>query len=164
MAQKNRWIAKIPRFRLAPFISIPAICLVSACAMQPSLPSDQAENIGKNLPLPPPAPTFLATGATMTGIASWYGEGPGLHRTCSGQRFNGEDMTAASHTIPLGTRVRVALIGDQSRSIIVRVNDCMGRNGRMLDLSRAAAQRLGIISAGVAQVSVTPVTLLADGR
>lgn len=164
MAKKPRWIFKAPRFRLAPFIAIPAVCLLSACATRPVTLSSQAENTGKNLPLPPPAPRFLATGTTMTGTASWYGAGAGLRRTCSGQWFNGSSMTAASHSIPLGTQVRVALMGDQSRAVIVRVNDCMGRDGRILDLSRAAAQRLGIIAAGVARVNVTPVTLLADSR
>ena len=81
----------------------------------------------------------------MIGTASWYTAGRHLHRTCTGEYFNGKDMTAASHVIPLGTQVRVSLVGDN-------------------DLSRAAAQRLGIISRGIAEVEVTPVVLLADNR
>lgn len=73
-------------------------------------------------------------------------------------------MTAASHSIPVGTDVRVSLLGDSDHSIIVRVNDCMKREGRILDLSRAAAQQLGILNSGLAEVEVTPVVLLADER
>ena len=99
----------------------------------------------------------------MTGTASWYTAGPGLHRTCTGDRFTGMGMTAASHTIPLGTRVRVALLDDTSRSIVVRVDDCMPHGRRILDLSEGAAEELGIMSAGIAQVRVTPV-MLVDSR
>lgn len=152
-------------FRLAPAASVLAAFLLSACASQPSSGPHQA-NIDTTLPknLPAPAPTLVATGPAMTGTASWYSPGPGLHHTCSGQVFNGSGMTAASHTIPLGTKVRVALLNNENRSIIVRVNDCMGHGRRILDLSKAAARQLGIISAGVAEVSVTPVTLVAYSR
>lgn len=116
------------------------------------------------LPLPPPAaPVLVATGKTITGVASWYSVGcGGGHRTCTGEEFTGDAMTAASHTIPLGTRVRVALVDDPSRFIVVRVDDYMPRRGRVLDLSRAAAQQLGMLSAGVARVSVEPVVEVAD--
>lgn len=155
------------RFRLAPAMAILAACLLSACASQPESTTPQASNdaaMPQTVPLPPPAPTLVAAGPAMTGTASWYSPGPGLHRTCSGQIFNGSGMTAASHTIPLGTKVRVALLDDKDRSIIVRVNDCMGRRGRILDLSKAAARQLGIISSGVAEVSVTPLIRVADSR
>lgn len=138
---------------------------LSACATQPTSPVAQTHaNVeAQALPLPPPAPTLLAEGPSMTGIASWYSVGcGGGHRTCTGQRFTGQQMTAASHTIPLGTLVRVARVNDPSRFIIVRVNDYMPRRGRILDLSKAAAQQLGMISAGIARVSVEPVVELAD--
>lgn len=138
-----------------------AFGLLSACAIQPTPPQTSAE---VTTPQPPAAPELLATGPTLTGIASWYTAGPGLHRTCSGQIFTGRAMTAASHTIPVGTQVRVALVGDKSHTIIVRVNDCMPREGRILDLSKEAALQLGIIDAGIAEVSVTPVVTLSDNR
>lgn len=154
-------------FRVAPAVAILISCMLSACATQPPVVAVQSTD-APGLPLPPPAPTsapeLMASGPALTGTASWYAPGPGLHRTCSGQPFNGNAMTAASHTIPLGTDVRVALVGDADRSVIVRVNDCMPGEGRILDLSRAAAQQLGIIAAGVAEVSVTPVVMLADNR
>lgn len=160
------------RSRLVPAVAILAAGLLSACAAQPVTNLSQAQEDvaapAQVLPLPPPAPDLtpelIAAGPAITGTASWYSAGPGLHRTCSGQFFNGNAMTAASHSIPLGTKVRVALLGDESRSIIVRVNDCMPREGRILDLSRAAAMQLGILSSGVAEVSVTKLVVLADNR
>lgn len=157
--------AFVARLRFAPTLAILAAGLLSACAMQPTSPQTSSLTNPQFLPLPPPAaPELLATGPALTGTASWYSVGAGLHRTCSGQVFNGTTMTAASHSIPLGTQVRVALLGDTSRSIVVRVNDCMPREGRILDLSRAAAQQLGIIDAGIAEVSVTPVVTLASNH
>lgn len=160
-------MAFMARFRVAPAVAILAAGLLSACAVQPPTQSPQASNDAaapQIIPAPPPAPELVSTGPVLTGTASWYSAGRGLHRTCSGQVFNGNAMTAASHTIPLGTQVRVALVGDESHSIIVRVNDCMPREGRILDLSHAAAEQLGIVSAGLAEVSVTPVVMMADDR
>jgi rare lipoprotein A len=99
----------------------------------------------------------------MTGTVSWYKPGPYLHRTCTGDRFTGKAMTAASHSIPLGTRVRVTLLDDASRSIVVKVDDCLPRGRRILDLSEGAAEDLGIMNAGIARVRVTPV-MLVDNR
>lgn len=83
-------------------------------------------------------------------MASWYG--PGFHgrRTASGERFNQHAMTAAHRTLPFGTRVRVT---HGKRSVIVRIND-RGPwvKGRVIDLSKAAARRLGI--KGVARVRI----------
>lgn len=161
----TRATAFITRLRFAPVTAILAAGLLSACAMQPQSPQTSDARVPHFLPLPPPAaPELIATGPALTGTASWYSAGAGMHRTCSGQIFNGTSMTAASHSIPLGTQVRVALLGDTSHSVVVRVNDCMPREGRILDLSRAAAVQLGILNAGIAEVSVTPVITLADNH
>ncbi|MDE1896228.1 MAG: hypothetical protein KGH91_04040 [Rhodospirillales bacterium] len=135
--------------------------LLSACATQP-VPAPQA-SITRPTPAPAAAkvePALVEAGPAMTGTASWYRAGPGLHRTCTGDHFTGWGMTAASHTIPLGTRVRVALLGNSSRSVVVKVDDCMPHNHRILDLSEGAAEELGVVSMGVARVSVTPVMLV----
>lgn len=149
-------------FRVVPVMALLAGCLLSACASQSTQLS--ADEYAPPPQLPPATPETIAIGPAITGIASWYEPGRGLHRTCDGQIFTGNGMTAASHSIPLGTRVLVALLGNAKRSVIVRVNDCMPREGRVLDLSRAAAQQLGIIAAGVAQVRVTPVVMVADNH
>jgi rare lipoprotein A len=78
------------------------------------------------------------------GIASWYG--PRFHgkRTASGERFDTNALTAAHKTLPFGTRVRVKSVAD-GKEVVVRIND---RGpfiaGRIIDLSRAAAQALGM--------------------
>lgn len=88
------------------------------------------------------------------GVASWYG--PRFHRkrTSSGERYNMYAMTAAHKTLPLNTYVRVTNL-KTGRHIIVRVND-RGPfvSKRLIDLSYAAAKKLGMVGAGVAPVSV----------
>lgn len=81
--------------------------------------------------------------------ASWYGTESG-NRTANGEPFDGTSMTAAHKTLPFGTKLRVTY---QGRSVVVRVND-RGPfiKGRSLDLSRAAASKLGMIPAGVGTV------------
>lgn len=88
----------------------------------------------------------------MQGMASWYG--PGFHGnlTANGERYNQYALTAASKTLPFGTRVRVTNL-DNGRSVVVRVNDRGPYVGdRVIDLSMGAAQILGTISSGVSSV------------
>ena len=93
-------------------------------------------------------------GVTQIGIASWYG--PGFHgsRTASGIRYDMFAMTAAHRTLPFGTRVRVTRF-DNGRSVTVRITD-RGPfvRGRVIDLSRAAAQKIGLIDSGFARVKI----------
>jgi rare lipoprotein A len=95
------------------------------------------------------APTAAAPEREIgEGMASWYG--PGLHgrRTASGERFDQHALTAAHRTLPFGTVVRVRSLVN-GRSVEVRINDrgpYMKR--RVIDLSRAAAQALGLIESG----------------
>lgn len=82
-----------------------------------------------------------------TGTASWYGPGFRGQRTASGEMFNENALTAAHRTLPFGTRVEVV---DQrsGRSVVVRINDRGPHaRGRLIDLSRASAQALGMGSA-----------------
>ncbi len=162
------WRAATSRFRLAPALATSLIAgLLSACAATPTpAPLASIAPAPASLPAPPPrAPELVADGPQVTGTASWYRPGPGLHRTCTGERFTGQGMTAASASpaIPVGTKVRVALADDDDHSIIVRVNDCMPPGHRLLDLSKAAAEELGLMDTGVARVTVTPVVLV-DNR
>lgn len=95
----------------------------------------------------------VAVGRTFSGEASWYGGSFQGQRTANGERFNTYALTAASRTLPFGTRVKVCR---HSRCVVVRIND-RGPfvDGRVLDLSKAARDRLG--SFGVAHVTATPV-------
>lgn len=87
----------------------------------------------------------------ICGRASYYGSESGS-RTANGEHFDGRSMTAASRTLPFGTKLRVTYRG---KSVVVRVND-RGPfvRGRFLDLSREAARKLGMIPAGVGKVCV----------
>ena len=87
--------------------------------------------------------------------ASWYGPGFDGRRTTGGEVFNEHSLTAASKTLPLGSRVRVTNL-HTGRSVVVKIDD-RGPfvRGRSLDLSEGAAQRIGVVYAGVAEVKVT---------
>jgi rare lipoprotein A len=90
----------------------------------------------------------------QTGVASWYG--PGFHgkRTASGERFDQNDLTAAHRKLPLGSEVKVTNL-ENGRAITVEINDRGPYvKGRVIDLSKAAARRLGIVDDGVAKVRI----------
>ncbi|MFM1842092.1 MAG: rare lipoprotein, partial [Cyanobacteriota bacterium] len=88
------------------------------------------------------------------GMASWYG--PGFHgrRTANGERFNQYAMTAAHKSLPFGTKVKVTNLRN-GKSVVVRIND-RGPfiRGRVIDLSKGAAQAIGVHSSGVANVAL----------
>ena len=89
---------------------------------------------------------------THTVRASWYGGGEYLNRhTANGERFNSRAFTCAHRTLPFGTMLRIVRV-DRKAETYCRVNDRgpAANTGRSLDLSRAAAERLGILSAGEA--------------
>lgn len=94
-----------------------------------------------------------------TGIASWYG--PGFHKkiTANGELYNENELTAAHQTLPMPSLVRVTNL-ENGRSIVVRIND-RGPfvSGRIIDMSRRAAQLLGYDQKGTAKVRVE---VLAD--
>jgi len=102
-----------------------------------------------------------------TQVASWYGPGFVGRTTSTGERFDPNELTAASKTLPLGSRVRVTN-PDNGRSVVVRIND-RGPfvRGRNLDLSHRAAQQIGLTGKGVGRVQVAsadaPVTSTGDG-
>jgi rare lipoprotein A len=88
----------------------------------------------------------------QTGAASWYG--PGFHgkRTANGETFNTNALTAAHKTLPFGTQLRVTN-ERTGKSVVVRINDRGPyAHGRVIDLSKAAAEAVGI--EGVGQVTL----------
>ncbi|MEB3233037.1 MAG: septal ring lytic transglycosylase RlpA family protein [Leptolyngbyaceae bacterium] len=106
-----------------------------------------------DLPLPSQPVTPVAR-ASFSGMASWYG--PGFHgrMSASGERFNQNAMTAAHRTLPFGTLVRVTNLNN-GESTVVRINDRGPySHSRVIDLSTAAAQSIGMVASGVAPVSV----------
>ncbi len=89
------------------------------------------------------------------GMASWYGKSLAGHKTTSGEPFDPNAMTAAHRKLKLGTWVEVRRV-DTGSTVRVRINDRgpWGHDDRIIDLSRAAADKLGIVRDGVAKVEL----------
>ena len=89
-----------------------------------------------------------------TGVASWYGHPFHGRPTANGERYDMNDVTAAHPTLPLPSRVRVTNL-ENGRQLVLRVND-RGPfiDGRLIDVSRRAAQLLGFYRKGLAEVRV----------
>jgi rare lipoprotein A len=119
--------------------------LLAACARPPAV-----------------APRPVVPGASETGLASWYGPEFQGRRTSSGEVFDMYQLTAAHRDLPLGTWVLVTNL-DNGRAVEVRVND-RGPfvSDRILDLSYAAADLLGMVGPGVVPVRVVVSRLEAE--
>jgi rare lipoprotein A len=103
-------------------------------------------------PVPEPKPK-----QGQVGQASWYGGKFHGRRTASGERFDQNRLTAASRTLPLGSRARVTNL-ENGRSVVVRITDRGPyARRRVIDLSRAAAHQLGMVKRGTARVRVEPI-------
>ena len=106
-------------------------------------------------PTQPPAPQRSLP--AHTGKASWYGGKFHGRRTATGERFDQNRLTAASRTLPLGSRARVTNL-ENGRSVEVEITDRGPfARGRVLDVSRAAAHALGMVEDGTARVRVEPI-------
>jgi rare lipoprotein A len=99
--------------------------------------------------------TGRADGWNETGQASWFGARFHGRRTANGERFDRTALTAAHRTLPMGALVRVTHLAN-GRSVTVRIND-RGPwvRGRILDLSEAAAEQIGMKHSGVGRVRLT---------
>ena len=107
------------------------------------------------------APAASAPQETVLGrgSASYYASKFNGRRTASGERFDNSDLTAAHRSLPFGSRVRVTNPAN-GRSVVVRVNDRGPfTRGRLIDVSRAAAEELGMVARGHADVELA---LIAD--
>lgn len=92
-----------------------------------------------------------------SGMASWYGGDHTGHRTSSGDVFNPMRLTCAHPTLPLGTKVLVTS-DTTGRSVVVTVNDRGPFGRRIVDLSREAASRIGMLASGTASVTLQQAT------
>ena len=110
-------------------------------------------SVGKVTYTPEDAPNYDAVG-----YAGWYGEELQGNKTANGETFVPEAITAAHQTLPLPSYVEVPAL-DTGRTILVRVNDRGPfANDRIIDLSRGAAEQLGVIDDGAAAVRVRRVS------
>jgi len=119
-------------------------------------------------------PPYTVRGTTYTpaadpgydrvGYATWYGPESG-NQTANGERFRADAITAAHTTLPLPTYVEVTAL-DTGRRIVVRINDRgpFAGGSRIIDLSRGAAEQLGVRAQGVAPVRIRVVEPSAKDR
>jgi len=90
------------------------------------------------------------------GLASWYGAEQGRRRTASGEAFDPGALTAAHNSLAFGTMLKVTSLAT-GRVVLVRINDRGPGHGRLIDLSEAAARRLGTRACGLASVRIEQV-------
>ena len=109
-----------------------------------------------------PLPDVADGGPSKTrqvGLASWYGTHHQGRKTASGERFSRGQLTAAHRSLPLGTKVKVTNLRTQQQ-VVVTIND-RGPYGagkrRIIDLSEAAAKRVGLLEHGTERVEVVVV-------
>jgi len=135
-----------------------AAATLAACA-QPVMVTDQSASQGGSRRAVASKKTSAQTASRSTpntkdssyGLASFYSYDP---QTASGEKFDKNELTAAHRTLPFGTKVRVTNVAT-GQSVTVRVND-RGPfvNGRVVDVSHGAADKLGITGQGVAKVKL----------
>lgn len=121
--------------------------LMVAAVLSWTVPSSAATPVPSRVRTPAPRkPCFV-------GVASWYGKRHQGRRMANGQRFDRHALTAASRSIPLGTRIRVINL-ENRRFVDVTITDRgpAKRLHRVLDLSEAAARQLGFIGQGETRV------------
>lgn len=114
----------------------------------------------------------LASGQSAEGLledprgeASYYGDRFAGQTTANGEVFDPSDMTAAHPSLPFDTRVRVTRIGGRQQSVTVRINDRGPyADDRIIDLSEAAARKIGMIEEGVVEVQIEILETPADSR
>ena len=146
------------------------ITALAGCSTQ-APPSPQQQPAPPPVAAPPPSPPqpvtpprqpreippqALAAGPFFTevGLASFYGRAHSGKRTASGEKFAHRDFTAAHRTLPFGTLVRVTDLAN-GRTVTVEITDRGPRlQTRVLDLSFAAAEALGILEKGVTRVKL----------
>jgi rare lipoprotein A len=100
------------------------------------------------------------------GLASYYGKEFQGRKTASGERFSSQEMTAAHRKLPLGTKVMVENLetGETAEVKIADRGPYADTKRRIIDLSKAAAESVGIVEQGVAQVRVTVTEPAPDGK
>jgi rare lipoprotein A len=152
------------RYHIASLVFVTLSFLAQGCAIVPRTSTQMVNTIPSRPDYPdteePAAITPYikkpspSTPMVHTGEASWYG--PGFHgkKTASGEIYDQGKLTAAHRTFPLGSRAKVTHL-ENGRSVEVEINDRGPyANGRIIDLSRAAAKVLGIVEDGTAAVRV----------
>ncbi len=125
------------------------LCLFLYLFLSTYFSSVQAQQDGSQ-----PVKTISPKTKIQYGMASYYSNAFNGRKTANGEIFNNQKLTAAHNTLPLGTYVRVTNLRN-GRTITVKINDRLHhRNKRIIDLSRAAATKLGFIKSGLTRVKI----------
>ncbi len=128
-----------------------AVFLGIGCSTAPTLATDLEHIVQQGQQR---APDDKVEQEELVGKASWYGKRHHGRTTANGESFDMHALTAAHKTLPFGTIVRV-IDRNTRRSVVVRINDRGPyRSGRVIDLSKAAANQLRILKRGVAPVAL----------
>lgn len=138
------------RGRAAPaYLAVILLAALAGCASGPDYPGA----------VPAPVPP-----GELSGLASWYGVPYHGRKTANGETYDMHGLTAAHRTLPFGARVRVERT-DTGRHVNVRIND-RGPfvKGRVIDLSKGAAERIGMRAKGVARVRLIPLRMPPETR
>jgi rare lipoprotein A len=134
---------------LLSFVFLMPLSLIQTHPLQAEeLPNVEKEVQGGQTPVTEEA-------AGVKGLATYYAKRYNGRKTTSGERYRPEKLTAAHPTLPLGTKVRVVNLENENE-VVVRVNDrCRKRKVPNIDLSSAAARKLGFLGRGMARVLIT---------
>lgn len=137
--------------------------ILAGCASSPRFatrstpPTPRAEGTSETAKPEETRPTRNTSGKillTLEGVASYYADDYHGKQTSNGEVFDMNDLTAAHRTFPFGTKVRVTNL-ENKKSVVVRVNDRGPfKEGRIIDVSLAAAKELDLIRMGTAKVKL----------
>lgn len=125
---------------LLPIHSLPLLAAEKDVEVKVSAPSEQKQSVVKKL----------------IGLATYYAKRFNGRKTTSGARHDPEGLTAAHHSLPIGTRVRVTNLANDKEVTVVINDRCRKKSVPFIDLSRAAARKLGFLGAGRANVAILP--------
>ena len=140
------------RLTIRELLALMAVLLASSCTTQQELP--QPWSVPYAVAPPTPEASQSRANPSKAVRASYQGDAYAGHRTADGERYDPNALTAASKTLPLGSSV-IVTNPSTGRSVKVRINDRGPTvRGRSLDLSKRAAEELGITNKGVARVTV----------
>lgn len=134
--------------------ALPVEASAAAIEIMPVIDAPIESGIEAKLPETAPAESLPVATSLGSGSASYYASRFHGRRTASGEAFDNGAMTAAHRTLPFGSLVRVTNEAN-GRSVVVRINDRGPfTRGRLIDVSRAAAEELGLVARGHATVSL----------
>jgi rare lipoprotein A len=132
--------------------------LVMGCAVAGLIALSAKSEARSSVSVGPPRQSVIPKEKPEVGVASWYGEEFQGNETANGEIYDLNGLTAAHPTLPFGTTVKVTNLNN-SKNILLRINDrgpYIGR--RLIDVSKAAAKRLGFVGAGTTRVRVEVVS------